>query len=111
RMLAARDRQHPEGLVAVGAGDDRLDARHPRRRAHVDLENLPMRVGAAVDASGEYAGTDHVGRVFGASRDLLRPVHHGDVAANGMNRRDVVHGATPCAASSAAYFTASMIFT
>ena len=26
RMLAARDRQHAEGLVAVGAGDDRLHA-------------------------------------------------------------------------------------
>ena len=29
RMLAARDRQHAEGLVAVGAGDDRLHARQP----------------------------------------------------------------------------------
>jgi hypothetical protein len=39
-MLAARDRQNAESLVAVGAGDDRLDAWQAGRRRHVHIEDL-----------------------------------------------------------------------
>ena len=91
RMLAARDRQHAEGLVAVGAGDDRLHARQLRGLRDVDLEDLGVRIGAAVDAPRQHAGLQDVGRVLGAARHLLRPVHHRHVAADVMRRHHVVH--------------------
>ena len=53
RIFGARDRQHAEALVAVGAGDDGDDARHFQRLRHVDVENVGVRIGAAVDAAGE----------------------------------------------------------
>ena len=42
RMFAAGDRQHAEGLVAIGAGDDRLHAWNFQRLGDIDVENLGM---------------------------------------------------------------------
>ena len=111
RMLAARDRQHAEGLVAIGAGDDRLHAGQLCRLGDIDLENFAVRIGAAVDAPGQHPRRDEVGGIFGAPGHLFGPVDHRHVAADRVRRADLVHGATPAALSSAAYFTASMIFT
>ncbi len=46
-----------------------------------------MRVGAAIDAPRQHLRGDEIGRVLGAARHLLRPVHHGHVAADRMPRR------------------------
>ena len=96
RMLAARDRQHAEGLVAVGAGDDRLHAgelaapptRRPRRS---------RRANRGCDRCGpaSWPGAENVGGVFGAAGHLLRPVDHRHVAADIVRGDDFVHGATP----------------
>ena len=113
RMLAARDRQHAEGPGAVRAGDDRQHARQLRRLRDVDVEDLRVRVGAAIDAPGQHLGLDEIGRVLGATRHLLRPVHHGHIAADVVDARDLVHGltASPVASRREACCTASMIFT
>ncbi len=111
RVLAARDRQDAEGLVAIGAGDDGLHARQPQRRGDVDVDNLGVRIRAAEDASRQQARCDQVGGVFRPSRHLVGPVDHRHVAADIVRRHDLVHGETPPACSSAAYFTASMILT
>ena len=96
RMLGARDRQHAEGLVAIGAGDDRLHAGKLQRLRDVDVDDLGMRIGAAIDAAGQRAGLDRkVGGVFGAAGDLLRAVHHRHVVADVVRGHDLVHGATP----------------
>ena len=97
RMLGARDRQHAEGLVAIGAGDDRLHARQLRRLGNVDVENFGVRIGAAEDAPGEHARRDKIGGVFGASGNLFRAVDHRHVVADGMRRHDLVHGDAPAA--------------
>ena len=97
RMLGAGDRQHAEGLVAIGAGDDRLHARNLRRLGNVDLENFGVRIGAAEDARGEHSRRGKIGGVFGASGDLLRAVDHRHVAADGANRHDLIHGGAPAA--------------
>ena len=55
-MLAARDRQHAERLVAVGAGDDRLHARELQGGGHIDVDDLGVRIGAAEDAPRQHAG-------------------------------------------------------
>ena len=110
-MFAARDRQHAERLVAVGAGDDRLHARQLQRLGDIDRDDLGVRIGAAVDAPGQHARRDQIGGVFRPARDLLGPVDHRHIAADVVRRHDLVHGATPDALRSAAYFTASMIFT
>ena len=111
RMLAARNRQHPEGLVAIGAGDDRLHAGEPQRGGHIDFENLGVGIRAAVDAPRQHARCDEIGGVFRPARDLLGPVDHRHIGADGVRRHHLVHGDTPVACRSAAYFTASMIFT
>ena len=110
-MLAARDRQHAEGLVAVGAGHDRLHARELQGRGHIDVDDLGVRIGAAEDAPRQHAGIDEIGGVFRSPGDLLGSVDHRHIAADIVRRHDLVHGATPAALSSAAYFTASMILT
>ena len=81
------------------------------RFRHVDLDDLAVRIGAAIDAPGELAGLQNVGGVFGAAGDFLRPVDHRHIAADIVRGDEFVHGATPCALSAAANFTASMIFT
>ena len=101
-MLAARDRQHAEGLVAVGASDDRLHARQPQRLGDIDLEDLGVRIGAAVNSPGEHSGRNEIGGVLRAARHLLGAVDHRHVGADGAGRHDLVHGATPAALSSAA---------
>ncbi len=82
RILVARDRQHAERFVAIGAGDDGQDARQLQRRGDIDVQDLGMRIGAAVDAPCQRARRNEIGSVLGAAGDLLRPVHHGDVAAD-----------------------------
>ena len=111
RMFGARNRQNAEGLVAIGAGDDRLHARQLRSLRYVDVEDFGMRIGAAEDAPGKHSRRDKIGGVFGASGNLFRPVDHRHVVADRMRRHDLVHGEVPAACRSAAYFTASMIFT
>ncbi len=91
RMLAARDRQHAEGLVAVGAGDDRLHARQLRSLRDVDLDDLAVRIRAAEDAARQHARLQNVGGVLGAARHLLRSVDHRHIAADVVRRHDVVH--------------------
>ena len=95
RVLAAGDGQHAEGLVAVGAGDDGQHARQLGGLGGVDLEDLGVRVGAAIDAPRQHARLQHVGGVLGAAGDLLRPVHHRHIGADGMNWRDLVHDVAP----------------
>ena len=56
RIFRARDRQHAEALVAVGAGDDGAHAGQLQRFRHVDLDDVAVRIGAAVDAAGELPG-------------------------------------------------------
>ena len=96
RMLAARDGEDAEGLVAVGAGDDGDHARQLSCRRHVDGEDFRVRVGAAVDAPGQHLRGDKIGRIPGAARNLLGPVDHGYVSADRMPHgrlaRDLVHG-------------------
>ena len=111
RVFAARDRQHAERLVAVGAGDDGAHAGNFQRFGDIDRDNLAVRIRAAIDPAGELSGRKDISGVFGAAGNLLRPVDHRHVAADIVRRHDLVHGATPCALSAAAYFTASMIFT
>src|SRR5919197_1421090 len=108
-MLTARDRQHAEGPVAVSARDDRLHARHVQCLGNIDADDLAVRIWTAIDTAGELSRLQDVGGVFGAAGDLLRAVDHGDVVADIVNGDGLVHGATPCALSAAAYFTASMI--
>ncbi len=110
-VLAASDRQHSERLVAVGAGDDRLDAGQRQRLRNVDVENLGVRIGAAVDASGKHSRSDQIGRVLRPSRHFLGSVDHRHIGADGVRRHHLVHGATPASLSVVANFTASMIFT
>src|SRR4029077_20443234 len=110
-MLAAGDRQHAEGFVAIGAGNDGAHAGQFARFRYVDVDDLTVRIGTAVDAPGKLTGAQNVGGVFGAAGNFLRTVDHRHVAADIVRRHDLVHGATPCALSAAAYFTASMIFT
>ena len=111
RVFAARDRQHAECLVAVGACDDCLDTRQPQRRRDIDVDDLRVGIGAAQDAARQQAWSDQIGRVFRPPRYLVRPVDHRHVSADAVRWNDLVHGATPPAWSSAAYFTASMILT
>ena len=61
--------------------------------------------------AGQLTRSENVGGVFGAAGDFLGPVDHRHIAADVVRRDHFVHGATPCAFSAAAYFTASMIFT
>ena len=91
RMLAARDRQHAEGLVAVGAGDDRLHARQLRRLRDIDFEDFGVRIGTAKDAPGQHSRRDEIGGVLGAAGHLLRTVDHRHVVADVMRRHDLVH--------------------
>ena len=96
RMLGARDRQHAEGLVAFGAGDDRLHAGKLQRLRHIDVDDLGVRIGAAIDAARERARLDRqVGGVFGAAGDFLRAVHHRHVVADIVRGNDLVHVARP----------------
>ena len=111
RVLAARDRQDAEGLVAIGAGDDGLHARQPQRRGDIDVDNLGVRIRTAEDASRQQARRDQVGGVFRPPRHLVGPIDHRHVGADIVRRHDLVHGETPPACSSAAYFTASTILT
>ena len=48
-MLGARDRQHAECLIAIGAGDDRLHAGKFRGFRNIDVEDFGMRIGTAKD--------------------------------------------------------------
>ena len=93
RMLGARDRQHAETLVAIGAGDDGLDAGQLRRLRDIDLEDFGVRIGAAEDAPREHARLDEIGGVFGAAGDLLRTVDHRHVVADRYAPGRFVHGA------------------
>jgi hypothetical protein len=111
RMLGARDRQHAESLVAIGAGDDGDDSGQRRRCRDIDLEDLGVGIGAAKDAARQRAGLDEIGGVFGAARNLLRPVDHRHIAADRAGGRDLAHGVAPAARSRAACCTASMILT
>ena len=111
RILAARDREHAEGLVAVGAGDDGHHAPDFQRLRYIDIDDLAVRIGTAVDAAGQLAGAKNVRGVFGAAGDLLRPVDHRHVRADVVRGCGFVHGAMPCRPSATANFTASMIFT
>ena len=95
RVLAAGDGQHAEGLVAVRAGDDGEHAGQPGGLGDVDLEDLGVRIGAAIDAARQHVGLQHVGGVLGAAGDLLGPIHHRHIGADGMNWRDLVHGVVP----------------
>jgi hypothetical protein len=97
RIFGARDRQHAEALVAVGAGDDGDDARHLQRRRHVDADDLGVRVGAAVDAAGQLPRRHDIGGVFGAPGDFLRAVDHRHVAADIMRGHRLVHAVASCA--------------
>ena len=110
-VLAARDRQHAEGLVAIGAGDDGLDAGEPQGGGDIDFEDLGMGVRAAEDAARQQARREEIGRIFRPPRHLVRPIDHGHVGADRVRSGALAHGATPPAWSSAAYFTASMILT
>ena len=111
RMLAAGDRQHAEGLVAIGAGDDRLHAGQLRGLGNIHVEDFGVRIGTAENPPGERSRHDEIGGVLGASGNFFRTVDHRHVVADRMRGDDLVHGDTPPAQSSAAYFTASMIFT
>jgi len=96
RMLGARDRQHAEGLVALGAGNDRLDARKLQRFRYVDVDDHGMRIGAAVNAPGERARLDReVGGVFGAAGNFLRAVHHRHIVADIVRGHHFVHVVRP----------------
>src|SRR5262249_21041182 len=114
-ILAARDREHAESVLAIGTGDDRLDAGHTQRLADVDLEDLGVRIGAAIDARRERLAAQQIARVGGSARHLPGPVDHRQIAADGAPRDPVgalAHGwAAPLAMRSAACRTASMIFT
>src|SRR5581483_6932537 len=136
RIFGARDRQHAEALVAIRTGDDGDDAGDAQRIRNVDIEDLGMRIGAAIDAAGELVGCDNIGGVLRAAGYLLRSVDHRHVAADIVGGQRLVHvrplpfftlqgrvkwpygesdfghhGAIPSLPSAAAYFTASMIFT
>ena len=111
RMFGARNRQNAEALVAIGAGDDGLHARQLLSLRYVDVKDFGMRIGAAKDAPGKHPEPDKIRGVFGAPGNLFRPVHQRHVIADRMRRHDLVHGEVPAACRSAAYFTASMIFT
>ncbi len=93
RMLAARDGQHAKRLVAIGAGDDRLDAGKLQRLGDIDFENVAVRIRTAINAAGKCARHDQIGRVFRAPGHFFRPVDHRHVAADGVRRHDLVHGA------------------
>ena len=92
RMLGARDRQHAECLVAVGAGDDRLHAGKLRGFGNVDVEDFGMRIGTAKDPPRQHVRRNEIGGVFGAAGDFLRAVDHRHVVADVMRRHDFVHG-------------------
>jgi hypothetical protein len=82
RILAHGDRQDTEGRVAVRAGDHR---QHPGQRASrldIDVEDLRVRVGAAVDAAHQRLGLQEIGGVASGSGDLLRAVDHRHVGAD-----------------------------
>jgi len=110
-IFAARDRQHAERLVAVGAGDDGAHAGNFKRLGYIDFDDLAVRIGAAIDAPRQHSGLQNVGGIFGAAGYFLRAVDHRHVAADIVRRDHFVHGDTPCALRAAAYCTASMIFT
>ena len=55
-MLVAGDGEDAEGLVAVRAGDDGQHAGQPGGLGGVDLEDLRVRVGAAIDAPASISG-------------------------------------------------------
>ena len=92
RVLAAGDRQHAEGLVTIGAGDDRLHARQLRGGRDIDFDDVAVRIRAAIDAPRQHAGLQDVGSVLGAARHLLGPVDQRHVAADIMRRHHLVHG-------------------
>jgi hypothetical protein len=110
-MLGARNRQDAEAFVAIGAGHDGLHARQLLGFRHIDVEDFRMRIGAAENAAGQHAQADKIGGVFGATGNLLGAVHERHIVADRMRGQDLVHGEIPVACRSAAYFTASMIFT
>ena len=110
-ILALRYRQHAEGLVAIGPGDDGDDPREPGGCVDVELEDLRVAVRAAEDAPRKRPRRRDVGRVFGAARDLVGPVDHRHIAADRVRGCDLVHAASPRARSVAACWIASMIFT
>jgi hypothetical protein len=110
-MFSARDRKNAKGFVAFGASDDRFDARQFRRLGHVDVEDFRMRIGTAENPPGQHSWQDQIGGIFGAPGNFFRAVDHRHVAADIMRRHDLVHGVNPAAQSTAACFTASMIFT
>ena len=91
RMLGARDRQHAEGLVAVGAGDDRLHARQLCRRGDIDFDDLAVRIRAAEDPSRQHAGLQDIGGVLGAARHLLGPIDQRHVVADVVRRHDFIN--------------------
>ena len=111
RMLAARDRKHTEGLVAIGAGDDRLHTGKLRRLGNIHVEDFSVRIRTAKNAPSEHARHDKIGGVLGASGNFFRAVDHRHVFADVMCRHDLVHGDSSAAQSSAACCTASMILT
>ena len=76
RVLAARNGKDAEGLVAIGAGDDRLHPRKPQGLRDVHFENLGVGVGAAVDAPCQHAGCDQIRSVFRSAANLFRPIDH-----------------------------------
>src|SRR6478735_9838635 len=107
-MLATRDREHAEGLVAVGAGDDGHDARDFQRLRYIDIDDLAVRIRTAIDTAGQLTGAKNVRGVFGAAGDLLRSVDHRHIRADVVCGCGFVHGAMPCLPSATANFTASM---
>ncbi len=94
-VLAARDRQHAEGLVAIGTGDDRLHAGKPQRVGDIDLEDFGVGIGAAEDVPREQSRRDEIGGVFRPPRYLVRPVDHRHIGADVVRWDDLVHGASP----------------
>ena len=93
RMLATGDRQHAKGLVAIGAGDDRLHAGKRCRLRNIDLKNFGVRIRAAKDPPGQHSRRDQIGGVFGAAGHFFRAVDHRHIVADIMRRHDLVHGA------------------
>src|SRR5262249_54789464 len=86
-------------------------AGQPRGLGNIDLEDLAMRTGATQDASRQQRRRNQICSVFGPTGYFFRAVDHRHIGADMARRHNLVHGATPTALSSAAYFTASMILT
>ena len=115
RVFVHRDRQHPERVGAVRAGNHRVDAGQRLRRGNVDPRDPGVRDRAPQDPPGQLLPRDEVGGVERLARHLFRPVDQRHSHADRLHRRGrgsrcVAHAATsPPAISSAAARTASTI--